>query len=320
MIKVLDNKIDLANLPTPLQKVEYKKKKFLVKRDDHTGVETTGNKIRKLEYLLFDARKQKADVIFTSGGDQSNHARATVFAAMAQGFKVRLFLWGSESKNPTGNLFFDEFMGADITYLNKKDYMNVNDIMEQEKEKYKKKGKKAYVIPSGGSSPVGVLGYINFLRELSAQTEIGKIRGILSATGSGGTAAGLLLGSQLLNMNLKIFGVPVIEPAEEMKKHILDLVDDTNKKMKFDVKIDPSRLELFDGYSDEGYKNIDQKKVRLLRDFARSSSIILDPAYTGKAFNAYYDSFIKPGGNHKVLFLHTGGIYGVFAKSRQYLE
>lgn len=316
----LKNRIKLANLPTPLEKIDYKGYEFYIKRDDFTGLEFSGNKIRKLEYLLFDAKKKGADTIFTCGAEQSNHARAAAVSAIPNGFTTRLFLWGSDKKNAGGNLFIDKFLGADITFLNKKDYEGVNELMLREKEAYAGKGKQVYIIPSGGSSETGILGYINFIYELNQQRGAATLSGILSACGSCGTAAGLLVGTALYNWNIKIFGVSVILPPDEAKEEILRLAQKVIDKYKLQVRLNESRLEVIGGYSEEGYKKITREKVNLIRDFARSTGIILDPAYTGKAFNAYYDLFIKPAEKKKILFLHTGGFFGTFDKSKDYLS
>jgi len=313
-------KIILANLPTPLQKIKFEGKEFLIKRDDFTGTDLSGNKIRKLEYLLHHAKKEKAEIIFTCGGDQSNHARATAAAAANLGIKTRLFLWGSEKVNPVGNLFLDKMYGAEITFLDKKEFGNVDEIMTEERRKLVKKGIRVYVIPAGGSTTLGIWGYISFLDELKKQTDLKKIDGIFSACGSGGTAAGLLAGAALHNLNLKIHAVNVLLSKKEIKKKILQLALGVNLEYNLNIEIDESKLEIVDGYSKEGYKNIHPDKVKLITRFARSSGILLDPAYTGKAFTAYYQEILKNQSGKKNLFLHTGGLFGTFSKSRSYIN
>ncbi len=249
-------KLQLAFAPTPLQKINFEGNNFLMKRDDMTGFELTGNKVRKLEYLIWQAKRKKADYIFTEGGEQSNHARATVIAASQFGIKSKIFLWGKDTPNPDGNLFLDKFYGAEITFLNKKEYANVNEIMFDERRKYIKKGKKVYVIPGGGSSTLGIWGYISFMNELKEQVELNKLSGIISASGSGGTSAGLLVGSALLNLKLKIYAVNVIHPKEIITKKIIQLAEACIMDYKLNCKIDPNNLVVLDGYSTEGYKNI----------------------------------------------------------------
>ncbi len=313
-------KLSLANIPTPLQKVKFKGNSFLVKRDDFTGVELTGNKVRKLEYLLYYAKKNNFTHIFTSGGDQSNHARATCIAASALGFKSKLFLWGNKNNNPDGNLFLDKLTGTEIEFLSKKDYSNVNGIMLAQSELFKKSKKKAYVIPSGGSSPLGIWGYINFVRELNSQINLTKIKGLVFANGSCGTSAGILVGAALLGLKFKVYPVNVLMTKEEVFAETEKLVLDCVKSYRLNIKVPLDNLQILDGYSEEGYKNITQVKLKIIKEFFRESGILLDPTYTGKAFYAFYENFIKTSKTDKMVFLHTGGIYGAFAKKKNYLD
>jgi len=312
-------KIDLANIPTPVRKIAFNGCSFYIKRDDYTGTELSGNKIRKLEYLLYDAKKQGADYVFTSGGEQSNHARATAIAAASVGIKSKLFLWGKERKNYDGNLFLDKMVNSEIIFLNLKEYQSLEKFIAKEKAKLEKKGKKVYVIPEGGSSALGIWGYINFVKELKEQLGEKRIKGILIAAGSGGTTAGMLLGLHLYNLNFKLFAVNVLHTAEFMTEKIRRLADECNDKYKITRKIDYSRFEVIGGFSEEGYKHIAPEKVKLIKEFANQTGIILDPAYTGKAFYAYNELFLEGKKTSSVMFLHTGGLFGAFAKRKNYL-
>lgn len=317
---IIPKKISLANIPTPLQTIKFDGKNFLIKRDDLTGAELSGNKVRKLEYLIHQAKKEKSDIIFTDGGDQSNHARATAIAAARAGIKSKLFLWGNDKSNADGNLFLDKIYGAEISFLNKKEFSKVNDIMFDERAKLLKKGKNAFVIPEGGSTMLGIWGYVSFMNELKNQIDLKKIEGILVAAGSGGTAAGLLVGIELLKLKLKVFAVNVLYSKEEIKTKILHLAEGCILDYKLPCKLDENNLEIIDGYSTEGYKKISDDKLRLIKQFAQSTGILLDPAYTGKAFKAYYDNFLLKNKGMKVIFLHTGGLFGVFGKREKYLS
>ncbi|MHB1686852.1 MAG: 1-aminocyclopropane-1-carboxylate deaminase/D-cysteine desulfhydrase [Ignavibacteriaceae bacterium] len=313
-------KVSLANIPTPLQEIKFEGKIFLIKRDDLTGVELSGNKVRKLEYLIYQAKKEKSDYVFTTGGDQSNHARTTVIAAAKFGMKSKLFLWGKDSVNAEGNLFIDKFLGAEISFLNKNNFDNVNQIMFDERAKLIKQGKKVFVIPEGGSTTLGIWGYVSFMEELKNQINLKNLHGILAASGSGGTAAGLLVGASMQNLSLKVFTVNVLYSKEKIKKKILDLAEGCVLDYKLPCKIKNENLEIVDGYSTEGYKNISDDKLELIKRFARSTGMILDPAYTGKAFTAYSEIFLNRDKGKKVLFIHTGGIFGVFGKRKKYLS
>ncbi|MBE0572348.1 MAG: pyridoxal-phosphate dependent enzyme [Ignavibacteriaceae bacterium] len=331
----IPQKINLAHLPTPLEVVRFRTsrndrfrnsrndssaKEFLIKRDDYTGSDFLGNKIRKLEYLLYEAKREKADIIFTCGGDQSNHARATASAAAKLGIKTKLFLWGKDKKQADGNLFLNKMYGADITYLDRDEFENVDEIMTDERTKLIKKGKRVYVIPAGGSSTLGIWGYISFMNELKKQIDLKNIDGIFSACGSGGTAAGLLVGAALNKTKVKVYAVNVLHQKEFIRKKILQLAEGAVLDFKLSCKIDKSNLEIIDGYSSEGYKNITDGKLKLITKFSRSTGILFDPTYTGKAFCAYNDLILKKGKGKRVVFLHTGGIFGVFSKQKPYLK
>lgn len=311
-------RLQLANIPTPVEMVKFGGTNFLIKRDDYTGMEYSGNKIRKLEYLLYEAKKMRAEYIFTCGGEQSNHARATAAAAVKFGIKPVLFLWGKEKSIPEGNLFINNVLGADIKYLTGSQYAEVNSIMTDELKRYEKKGRRVYVIPEGGSSTLGIWGYINFIDELIKQTDVNKIKNIFVAAGSGGTAAGLLTGILLYKLKIRISAVNVLYDKKEIENKILRLAEGCRLDYALPIKVNSEQLEIIDGYSKEGYKNISPAKVSLIKKFSQSSGIILDPAYTGKAFTAFYDNVIKTGSKNS-LFIHTGGIFGVFSKRKEYL-
>jgi D-cysteine desulfhydrase len=309
---IVPPKKSLAQIPTPLEVIKFEGRSFFLKRDDLTGCELSGNKIRKLEYLLADANQKRADIIFTSGGDQSNHARATVIAARKIGLKTKLFLWGKDTPNPGGNLFLDKVFGADIQYFSEKEFEKVNDIMFEQRLALLKKKKNAYVFPAGGSTTLGIWGYINFINELKKQIDLSKIDSIVAACGSGGTAAGMMVGAALNKLRVKIIAVHVLMTKKEMEKHILQLAEGCVLDYKLNCNINPDNLVVVDGYSREGYKKISPQKVKLVKKFAEETGILFDPAYTGKAFTAYYENYLKKGKGKKSIFIHTGGLFGVF--------
>ncbi|HMU43335.1 MAG TPA: pyridoxal-phosphate dependent enzyme [Ignavibacteriaceae bacterium] len=313
-------KIFLGNLPTPFQQIDFNNKKFLIKRDDLTGVELSGNKVRKLEYILYQAKQEKSDYVFTCGGDQSNHARATVIAASKLGMKTKLFLWGTDRAKPDGNLFLCKFFGAEIRYLNYNEYQYVNQIMFDEKKRFAKRKLNVHVIPEGGSTIIGINGYFEFVNELKSQVNLKKINGILAAAGTGGTAAGILAGMAAAKINTKVFAVNVLYPKEIIKEKILLLAEAFCRGNKINLNINSDNLVILDGYSGEGYKNISDDKLKLIRKFAQHSGILLDPAYTGKSFYAFNESILNNDKSPKVIFLHTGGIFGAFNKRRKYLS
>lgn len=316
----IPKRINLAHLPTPVETLKFNGKQFLIKRDDFTGSDLAGNKVRKLEYLLFEAKQHRADIIFTCGGEQSNHARATASAAAKLGIKTKLFLWGDKRRIAEGNLFLNKIYGAEIEFLTKNDFSNVDAIMTEERKKLIRKGKKVYVIPAGGSSTLGIWGYIEFINELKKQIDLKKIDGILTACGSGGTSAGLMVGCALNKLSLKIYAVNVLLPEKEIKKKILQLAEGSILDYNLSCSLDADKLAVVDGYSKEGYKNITDNKLKLISKFACENGILLDPAYTGKAFAAYNNLILNKRKGKRNIFLHTGGIYGAFSKKESYLK
>jgi len=316
----IPRKIKLAQTPTPLELIKFDGNSFFMKRDDLTGCELSGNKVRKLEYLIADAKKHQADLIITCGGEQSNHARATTIAAKKIGLNTKLFLWGKDNLNTNGNLFLNKIYGADITFLNKNEYDKVNDLMFSERILMLKKGKNAYVIPEGGSSTLGILGYVDFINELNNQTDLKKINGLVAASGSGGTAAGMLVGAAINKLDFKIIAVNVLYNKQDLQKKIIQLAEACVLDYNLNCNINPENLIILDGYSKEGYKNIAKSKIRLINKFAAENGILLDPSYTGKAFAAYYEKYLKTGKEKKNIFVHTGGLFGVFGRTKEYLS
>ncbi|MBI2420220.1 MAG: pyridoxal-phosphate dependent enzyme [Ignavibacteriales bacterium] len=308
----------LANLPTPIQLAVFDGKQFLIKRDDFTGMELTGNKVRKLEYLLADAIAKKAELVVTCGGEQSNHARATAAACARLGIACKLFLWGKKTVKPEGNLFLDSVFGAEIEYLSKKEYFAFVENPSHYLNADGKNKAKPYFITEGGSDIIGIMGYVEAFSEMAFELKSNKIKRIVVAAGTGGTAAGLLLGAALCNLPVKIAAVNVLYNKEILYEKIRLLVEQVCEKSGLLTKSVMKNLVILDGYSEEGYKQITDEKMKVIASFAKQSGIILDPVYTGKAFFAFQQEFLK---NHvsDTLFLHTGGLFGVFPKKQMYI-
>ncbi len=317
------DKIELANIPTPIQSIFFEGFEILIKRDDYTGIEWTGNKIRKLEYLIFDALEKKADVLITCGGIQSNHARATAAVASRFGLKAILYLRGKEPKHFDGNLALDKLFGADIRFVTQEEYDNIQEIANKEIESIKKKGLKAIFIPEGGSSPLGIWGYIECAQEISKQLKIFKNKPshIITAVGSGGTLAGLVLGKKLYGLKSSLIGVNVLKTSGDFEKIVCELANECSRKYRLGVKVNSKDFTILDGYSEEGYENISKEKLELLTYVSQDYGLLLDPAYTGKAFFGMVDHFIYQGNEfNKLMFIHTGGVFGIFPKLKKYLD
>lgn len=317
------DKIELANIPTPVQSIFYDGFEILIKRDDFTGSEVSGNKIRKLEYLFYEILEKDCDCVLSVGGVQSNHCRATAATAAKFGLKCILFLFGEKPINIEGNLALMLLFGAEIIYISNEELAEIDKYIENQILKLEKKGIKSYYIPAGGSSKTGIWGYIEFVKELKKQLKnfIIKPSHIISAVGSGGTLAGLVIGKKLYKLKSQIVGVNVLNNAIDMQKKIIELSNECSDYYNLDITITENDFQILDGYSEEGYENITDEKILTLNNLSLENGILLDPAYTGKAFYGMIDHFIDKGNDfNKLLFIHTGGIFGVFAKNKQYLK
>lgn len=320
---IVPTKVEFANIPTPIQAIFFEGFEILIKRDDYSGIEWTGNKIRKLEYLIFDALHKKANVLITCGGTQSNHARATAAVAARLGFKSILYLRGKNPKQMDGNLALDKLFGAEIRYVSQEEYDNIEEIAKKEINSLKKKGLKAVFIPEGGSSPLGIWGYIECAQEIARQLKSFKNKPshIVTAVGSGGTLAGLVVGKKLYGIKSHLVGVNVLKTAGDFEKIICDLANECSRKYKLGIKVNSKDFTILDGYSTEGYENISNEKLELITFISQDYGILLDPAYTGKAFYGMVDHFIYQGNEfNRLMFIHTGGIFGIFPKMKKYLQ
>src|SRR5210317_782205 len=215
--------INLAKLPTPVQPLRRLSEKYgvelYVKRDDQSGIALSGNKIRKLEFVLADALAQKADTMITCGDAQSNHCRATAIAAAMLGLNCRLLLRTPDPANPPpleGNILLDRMAGADIVWVTPDEYKQRDELMAREAASLQASGRKAYTIPEGASNALGALGYIRAMEELV--NDITNTLGggnrpctIINAAGSGGTSAGLILGAKIFDVNARIAAVNVCD-------------------------------------------------------------------------------------------------------------
>lgn len=288
-----------------------------VKRDDLTGSVTGGNKVRKLEFSLAKAQAAGADVIITCGGVQSNHCRATALLGAQLGFKVHLLLRGEQPAEPQANLLLDTVAGATISYHPASDYhRGLDQIFADTVAAYAKRGKTAFVIPTGASDAVGCWGYVAACEELAADFKQHQIQPqhIVTATGSGGTQAGLTAGAVLHALGATVHGINVCDDeAWFLSKVRQDLRD---WQVHYDVAIDPEALDIrvVDGYVGPGYAKAEAPIFEMINSLARSEGLVLDPVYTAKAFYGMVQE-MRAGrfGEGELVFIHTGGHLGLFA-------
>ena len=325
-------RIDLARLPTPIRRLhrfgERLGIELYMKRDDLTGVALTGNKVRKLEFVLADALAQKADVVLTCGGAQSNHSRATAVAAAMVGLRCRLLLRTAEPANPPaaeGNILLDRMAGAEIVWITREEYQRRQEIFEREAAALRKEGRTPYIIPEGASNPIGSWGYISAAEELG--WDIAGLPGglerpttIIHATGSGGTAAGMILGMRLTGLPAGVATFNVCDDRPYFVRVIGDLCEQLIAA--YDLKVDFDRqrdINIIDGYVGRGYAVSQPEELALLCSVARTEGIFLDPVYTGKAFYGMVQELKRDPGcfGERVVFIHTGGIFSLFSMAAE---
>jgi len=318
----------IANLPTRIEKLErfsnrFEGKNIWIKRDDQTGVEYSGNKVRKLEYSVMDALESGSDYLITCGGIQSNHARATAAVAARLGLKSCLLLRDKGENHLEGNCFLDRLLGADIRFVPENEFSsNIGGIMEEVKKELDAKGHKAYIIPLGASNGIGTFGYLNAMNEIIEQEkEMGvKFDAVVTAVGSGGTYAGLFYGNRLSGNEAHIFGFNVCDDAEYFKDEIESILEESFQYTSESVEFTRDDFKIVDGYVGDGYALSRPEELRFIHEFAVEEGIILDPVYSGKAMfglaaELEKDTFHK---YENILFIHTGGLYGIFPKMEEF--
>lgn len=325
--KIMPQKLKLANVPTPLEYLrdlsETMNLSLWVKRDDLTGCAESGNKIRKLEYLVADAMSSGANTLITCGGEQSNHCRATAIVARKLGMNVHLVLRRT-GEGPTGNFLLDTVLGATIRWVSPEEYKERDKIMDEEAKKINSSDGKAYVIPEGGSNYLGMLGYVDCSKEFIDQwKETGlDLPTIVVASGSGGTYAGLWVGFSMLGVDIRLVGISAGQDVDEQKEHIFEIAKQCNNIFNFGLSLDPRKIELLDGYWHPGYGLITPEIAEFVMWFAKKTGLILGPTYTGKAFNAAF-KLIKSGEidtPKPIVLWHTGGIFDIFPKGQFFRE
>lgn len=314
----------LGHLPTPLEPMDRLSKelggpRIWVKRDDCTGLSSGGNKTRKLEFLMADAQKKGADTIVTQGATQSNHARQTAAAAAKLGFECHILLedrTGSDdiSYNLNGNVLLDQLHGATVSKREGGSDMAAE--MEALAEKLSAHGKKPYIIPGGGSNPVGALGYVNCAAELIEQAaQIGlKIDALVHATGSSGTQAGLVAGLTALESDIHLLGIGVRAPQEKQESMVYDLACRTIDFLGMGGKVDRQSVRANCNYVGEGYGLPTEGMRNAIKMLARLEGILFDPVYSGKGLDGLID-LVRNGhfaGMENIVFLHTGGSAALF--------
>jgi D-cysteine desulfhydrase family pyridoxal phosphate-dependent enzyme len=308
-------RIQIAFLPTPLEAAPRLSKilngpQIIIKRDDLTGLAFGGNKTRKLEYLMAEAQAAETRTLVTVGSIQSNHARQTAALAARFGMDCILVLSGKKPKTPTGNVFLNHLLGAEMVWCER----SLRDhVLQKTFEKAQKDGRQPYLMPLGGSTPTGTLGYTFAMEELVNQGI--KADWVIVGSSSGGTAAGMVLGARLFGFTGKILSISIDVPEQNLKENIASLATRAAVLLDEKLTITPEEVIVNSNYLGAGYGVVGDGEREAIRLFARQEGVLLDPVYTGRAAAGLIDligkGFFKPG--ETVLFWHTGGTPVLFA-------
>lgn len=316
-------RIRLAHLPTPLEPMPRLSAllggpEIWIKRDDCTGLSTGGNKTRKLEFLMAEAVAQKADIVLTQGATQSNHARQTAAAAAKLGMDCHILLedrtgFNQPNYRTNGNVLLDVLHGATLEHRSQG--LDMNAEMMAVAEDFRARGRNPYAIVGGGSNPTGALGYANCALELLGQM---VDRGIsfdhmVTATGSTGTQAGLIVGLKALNAQLPLLGISVRAPKDAQEANVFKLAQETEEKLGVQGAVARGDVVANSDYVGQGYGIPAESTLEAINIFARTEAILLDPVYSGKGAAGLIDlcrkGHFKKG--QKIVFLHTGGAIGL---------
>ncbi|QHO23930.1 hypothetical protein HN51_047577 [Arachis hypogaea] len=319
----------LAHRPTPIHRWNLPNlppnTELWLKRDDLSGMQLSGNKVRKLEFLMADAVSQGADCIITIGGIQSNHCRATAVAAKYLNLDCYLILRTSKAlvdQDPglVGNLLVERLVGAHVELISKEEYGRIGSVTLTNvlKEKLIKEGRKPYIIPVGGSNSLGTWGYIEAIREIEQQIQSEandiKFDDIVVACGSGGTIAGLSLGSSLSTLKARVHAFSVCDDPDYFHNFVQGLLDGLNAGVNSRDIVDIQNAKGL------GYALNTSEELNFVREIAAATGVVLDPVYSGKAAYGLLKDMSensKKWEGRKILFIHTGGLLGLYDKVDQ---
>ncbi len=310
------SRLHFAHLPTPIEELPRLSgalggPHLLIKRDDQTGLAFGGNKTRKLEFLVAEALDQGARTLISGGAMQSNHCRQTAAAAARFGLECILVLTGEMPEQPSANLLLDELFGAKIIAV--PDRKDRDRILQETLEHAAGDGKKPYLVPYGGSSPTGALGYTFAVEEFIKQNV--SADWMVFGTSSGGTHAGLVLGQRVFGYKGKVLGISIDESEEWLKTQVSKLASDASEKLGERIDFTPAEVSANADYCGAGYGVLTDAEREAVRLFAKYEGLLLDPVYTGRAAAGMID-LIRKGFFRKdetVLFWHTGGQPALFA-------
>lgn len=318
-MKVQLPRVRLAHLPTTIEPLPrlgaaLKGPQLWIKRDDQTGLAFGGNKTRKLEYLLADARAQGAEMLITRGATQSNHCRQTAAAAARSGFECTLVLSESAPSEIAGNLLLDQLLGAEVVWTEGED---PEQVLQSTFTQAWEAGRRPYLIPYGGSNATGASAYVAAIHELVDQgLEFDRI---VFASSSGGTQAGMIAGVKSLELATLITGISVDKPTDELQPMVLNIAQQISELQGLNLTFQADDVDVDDRYLGGGYGVMGEIERNAIELFASTEGILLDPVYTGRAAAGMIDRIRKGEFNaeERILFWHTGGTPALFAYAEE---
>ena len=322
-------RVSLVHAPTPLEPLRGLSKllggpELWIKRDDCTGLALGGNKARKLEFILAEARGADADTLLTVGASQSNHVRMTAAAARVAGMESISLMFADAHAAIGGNLLLDEILGSRIEALpftfDESTPQKIEAFVDARMNELRGEGRKPFFIPAGGATPLGSLGYFRATEELAAQArrEGCRVDTVVLAFSTGGTLAGVLLGVDALRLDWSVKAVSVAPAGLWERGGVApyrQIAKDAAALLGLDFRLPEDRAEVLYDYVGPGYAVTTPECAEAIRTAARTDGILLDPVYTGKAMAGLID-MIRTGRIAKgrtVVFLHTGGAPALFA-------
>lgn len=304
--------LTLARLPTPLHPLKRLSAELgadiWIKRDDLTGFGLSGNKVRKLDFLMAEALAQGADTVVTTGGIQSNHCRATAVASRQLGLQPTLLLRGSAPQQVEGNLLLDTLLGAEISWCTPEEYRERDSLLARMADDLRAQGRRPYVIPEGGSNALGARGFITACDEVLQQAPDG-FDGVVCAVGSGGTLAGLAAGASMGS----VYGVAVCDGRQTFADRVRTIASEG----AYSIGQEGKDWSVVEGYQGPAYAVAERPVWETIRWLAEHEGILLDPVYTGKAMHALCTEVRAGRWGGRLLFWHTGGAFGLFGRGAE---
>jgi len=326
-------RIILGHYPTPLTEAHHLSAalggpRIIIKRDDLTGLALGGNKCRKLEFVMADAKLKGIDTVITTGSSQSNFALQMATAARKLDMEAYLVLFKGAHPEMQGNLLLHDILDSKvrIVELDPSELLGGTIMVKMNAlaDELSQQGRHPLVIPAGAHTPIGTTGWVNAADEIWQQLQAQNIDAnyLVVTNGSSGTQAGLELGVKYLKLPLKVIGISIFNKAANAINEVVNMANETAKFLKLDLTFTPDEITIYDDYIGEGYGIITDGCIQAIRLVAQTEGIFLDPVYTGKAMAGFIDLIHKGKFTAKdtVVFIHSGGIPALFAYDKEIIK